>query len=81
MARSSFSYTKLTLLNTYLHKTSLNKHNIIVRIAKNKKTIGSFNLIFYKNQNENDDEMLKLFASKVELFIDKKNSEQRNRIL
>jgi diguanylate cyclase (GGDEF)-like protein/PAS domain S-box-containing protein/putative nucleotidyltransferase with HDIG domain len=50
----------------------------IVRITKEEKTIGNFTLSFQKNQNSNnDEEMLKLFASQVGLFIDKKNSEQK----
>lgn len=48
---------------------------LIVRITKDDKTIGNFTLIFTENQNKNDNEMLKLFASQVGLFIDKKNSE------
>src|SRR6056297_3578978 len=52
-------------------------HILVVRVTKNRETIGSFNLIFYENQNKNDHEMLKLFASQVGLFIDKKNSEQK----
>ena len=50
---------------------------LTVRITKDDKTIGNFTLIFSNNQNKNDDEMLKLFASQVGLFIDKKNSEQK----
>ncbi|MGM0395692.1 MAG: hypothetical protein ACQEP4_01405 [Bacillota bacterium] len=44
---------------------------LTVRKTKDEKTIGNFTLIFSENQNENDDEMLKLFASQVGLFIDK----------
>lgn len=44
-------------------------HILTVRITKDEKTIGNFTLIFKKNQNRNDDEMLKLFASQVGLFI------------
>ena len=52
-------------------------HILTVRITKDEKTIGNFTLIFKKNQNRNDDEILKLFASQVGLFIDKKESEQK----
>src|SRR6056297_2124195 len=48
-----------------------------VRIVKDEKTIGNFTLIYSKNENKNDDEMLKLFASQVGLFIDKKKDEQK----
>ncbi|WP_422484594.1 PAS domain S-box protein [Gudongella sp. DL1XJH-153] len=51
---------------------------LIVRITKDEKTIGNFTLIFSENQNENDDEMLKLFASQVGLFIDKISFEQKS---
>jgi len=46
-----------------------------VRITKDEKTIGNFTLIYSENENRNDDEMLKLFASQVGLFIDKKKDE------
>ena len=46
-----------------------------VRITKDEKTIGNFTLIFSEDENRNDDEMLKLFASQVGLFIDKKKDE------
>src|SRR6056297_3701352 len=46
-----------------------------VRITKDEKTIGNFTLIYSENENKNDDEMLKLFASQVGLFIDKKKDE------
>jgi len=51
-------------------------HILVVRVTKDGETIGSFNLVFYKNQNKNDNEMLKLFASQLGLFIDKKKSEK-----
>src|SRR6056297_3204220 len=44
-------------------------------ITKDEKTIGNFTLIFSEDENRNDDEMLKLFASQVGLFIDKKKDE------
>ena len=50
---------------------------LTVRITKDEKTIGNFTLIFHKNQNTNNNEMLKIFASQVGLFIDKKESEQK----
>lgn len=52
-------------------------HLLIVRIAKDEKTIGNFTLLFIEDQNKNDEEMLKLFATQVGLYIDKKNSEQK----
>lgn len=52
-------------------------HIVVVRITKDERTIGNFTLIFKKDQNNNDDEMLTLFASQVGLFIDKKESEQK----
>src|SRR6056297_1605384 len=52
-------------------------HILVVRVTKNRETIGSFNLVFYENQNKNDHEMLKLFSSQVGLFIDKKSSEDK----
>ena len=50
---------------------------LVVRVTKDEETIGSFNLIFYKNQNKNDNEMLKLFASQIGLFINNKRYEQK----
>jgi PAS domain S-box-containing protein len=51
---------------------------LTVRITKEDKTIGNFTLIFTENQNETSDEMLKLFASQVGLFLDKMNHEQKS---
>ncbi len=51
---------------------------LTVRITKDEKTMGNFTLIFSENQNKNDNEMLKLFASQVGLFIDKKSFEQKS---
>ncbi len=51
---------------------------LTVRITKDEKTIGNFTLIFTENHNKNDNEMLKLFASQVGLFIDKKSFEQKS---
>src|SRR6056297_3151691 len=48
-----------------------------VRITKDEKTIGNFTLIFSDDKNKTNDEMLKLFASQVGLFIDKKISEHK----
>lgn len=53
-------------------------HVLVVRITKDDKTVGSFNLIFSKNKDKNDDKMLKIFASQVGLFIDKKMYEEKS---
>src|SRR6056297_2412194 len=48
---------------------------LTVRITKDEKTIGNFTLLFSNHQNRNDNEMLKLFASQVGLYISKKINE------
>ncbi|HKL44217.1 MAG TPA: PAS domain-containing protein [Candidatus Absconditabacterales bacterium] len=48
-----------------------------VRIVKDEKTIGNFTLIYSKEENKNDDEMLKLFSSQVGLFISKKENDKK----
>jgi diguanylate cyclase (GGDEF)-like protein/PAS domain S-box-containing protein/putative nucleotidyltransferase with HDIG domain len=66
------------MVTSILEKIFRIDHLSIVRITKEEKTIGNFTLMFQKPQNRNnDEEMLKLFASQVGLFIDKKNSEQK----
>jgi diguanylate cyclase (GGDEF)-like protein/PAS domain S-box-containing protein/putative nucleotidyltransferase with HDIG domain len=52
-------------------------HILILRITKDDKNIGNFTLFFYEDIGNHDYDMLKLFASQVGLFIDKKKEEQK----